>query len=321
MPRNRLFLFIASSLLALPLPGADLYRADDSPGEFETIESLTLTDPVQQRDIVLRLHVPAGEGPRPLVVYSHGAFCSPAMYDAVVSSWAARGYVVLLPQHIDALGNPEMAEVSDLAMLLSARIRDLSFLLDASEQIEQAIGRQDLLDTERAAVAGHSFGGMIAQIKSGLRLKPGEYLFDGDPADSRYKAAVIMSGVGPMPQMTEDAFSGLTGPLIASGGTLDKGDVGSGVVYPWEWRLSPYTLAPDGNKFSLVLDEGDHYLGGLICRDDRGGPADPAGVSIVASVTQAFLDAYVLEDPAAARWLANSDIGALTDSRARFERK
>ncbi len=130
-----------------------------------------------------------------------------------------------------------------------------------------------------------------------------------------------MSGVGPMPQMTEDAFSGLTRPLLASGGTLDEGNIGSGEIFPWQWRMSPFTLAPAGDKFSLVLQDGDHYLGGLICREDRGGDPDPEGVQIVRAVSTTFLHAYVRGDDDARRYLQTANIERVTEGRARFEAK
>ena len=85
--------------------------------------------------------------------------------------------------------------------------------------------------------------------------------------------------------------------------------------------MSPFTLAPSGDKYSVVLEKGDHYLGGVICRTDRGGDDDPEGAAIDADLTLAFLDAYVKQDRSAARFLAASDIPARTAGRARFSRK
>jgi len=215
--------------------------------------------------------------------------------------------------------------------MLSARVRDMSFVLDSMAAIEGQIpalaGR---IDAGKAAVAGHSFGGMIAMVKSGLHMQSdaGEDL--RDYADPRFSAAVVMSGVGLVPAMTnvpqvaymtEDAFAGLTGPLIASGGTLDAGNVGTGVVYPWEWRMAPYTLAPAGDKYSLVLQDADHYLGGLICRDNKGGPDDPEAVHVVRAAQTAFLDAYLKNDERALRWLRTADFSALSGDRAELTYK
>jgi pimeloyl-ACP methyl ester carboxylesterase len=202
----------------------------------------------------------------------------------------------------------------------------MSFVLDSLNTIEAEVpalaGR---MDGSKTAVAGHSFGGMIAMVKSGLHMQDSAGQVLPDYTDSRFSAAIVMSGVGQVPQManmpevaymTDDAFAGLTGPLIASGGTLDAGNVGTGVVYPWEWRMSPYTLAPAGDKYSVVLQESDHYLGGLICRDNRGGPDDPEAVNTVRAAQTAFLDAYLKDDKHALRWLQSADFDAVSGGRA-----
>jgi dienelactone hydrolase len=296
-----------------------LYRGSQAAGEVRTIADIRLPDPVQGRDVMVRLHYPAdASGPLPLVVYSHGARCSAANYDLITRYWAAHGYAVLAPTHRDAMDNPVQPTEEELPMLLPARIRDLSFLLDALDEVEAQAGTPGLFDRRHIAVSGHSFGGMVAEIKSGARIDPAANVYPGPIADPRYKAAVIMSGVGPMPPFTDDAFDGLTGPLIATGGTLDLGNTGRGIVHPWEWRVAAYDLAPPGDKYRVVLDEGDHYLGGLICRADRGGPADPGGVEILQTTTTAFLDAYLRGDAQALSYLRSVDLEAVTGGRAGY---
>jgi hypothetical protein len=162
---------------------------------------------------------------------------------------------------------------------------------------------------------------MLAQIKAGLTLRDPASGAAVSRADPRYRAALVMSGVGQMPQMAPDGFSAIALPLLASGGTLDEGNVGTGQIYPWEWRMAPYELAPPGDKYSLVLERGDHYLGGLICREDRGGDDDAEGVAIVRALQVTFLDAYLRGDARALRHLRRADVAALTAGRARFARK
>lgn len=294
---------------------------DRSPGPYVVAaRQASIHDPVQQRDIALRIAAPAQAGRYPVVVFSHGAFCYPQNYAPVTEHWVTHGYIVIAPDHLDSPNNRSRMTPEQVARLLDSRIRDLTFVADSVEPLMVQAGLGARADTTRMAIAGHSFGGMLAQIKAGLSLKGpgGETVSHADP---RFRAAVVMSGVGPMPQMAEGAFAGLRGPLIASGGTLDEGNVGTGQIFPWEWRMSPYTLAPPGDKYSVVLEQGDHYLGGLICREDRGGEDDPEGVAIVRALQVAFLDAYLKDDREARRFLRTADISKLTGSRARFERK
>lgn len=299
----------------------DYYQTGQMPMGVRTLEDAALTDPAQQRDVVFRVHYPAENGPHPVIVYSHGALCSVASYDRLAAYWAARGYVVVVPEHLDAAGRPGAAPMPDLQTLLSTRVRDLSFAVDAVPELAAAAGMPDLFSTRQFAVGGHSFGALTAMIKTGVKLQPGMYQFDGPTADERFVATVSMSGVGLLPPMTDDAFSGLTGPLIATGGTLDEGNVGAGPVHPWEWRLTPFALSPAGDKFRLVLELADHYFGGLMGRDEPGENPDPEGLAIVAATTTAFLDAYLHRSEAARDWLVQTDLAALTEGRATLQEK
>jgi predicted dienelactone hydrolase len=295
--------------------GDALYRQADNSAGVET-RDFVLSDELHARDVPLHVHVPVGfEGPLPLVVYSHGSGCGPVNYDRITRHWAKKGYVVIAPTHIDGMENAPVPTPDQYPTLLSRRVRDPSFVLDALDRIESELGKPGLIDRERVAIGGHSFGGMISQIKVGMPLKPGSYVFPGQTADPRFRAAVVMSGVGQMPMFTDDAFDFLTGPVIATGGTLDVGNVGTGEIFPWQWRVAAYDLAPPGDKYRVVLDEGDHYLGGLICRADRGGPDDPEGVAILQATTTAFLDAYLLGDETARDYLATTDLSDMTGGR------
>jgi len=322
--RHPLPSLVLSLVLAAGLTGCasqSLYRQDDASARVDT-RDFVLSDELLPRDVPLRVHVPVGlDGPLPLVVYSHGSGCGPANYDRITRHWAEMGYVVVAPTHIDGMESAPVPTPDKYPALMSRRIRDPSFVLDALDRIESELGAPGLIDRERIAIGGHSFGGMVSQIKVGMPLKPGSYVFPGETADPRFRVAVVMSGVGQMPVFTDDAFDALTGPVMATGGTLDVGNVGTGEVFPWQWRVAAYDLAPPGDKYRVVLDEGDHYLGGLICRADRGGPDDPEGVAVLQATTTAFLDAFVLDDPAARDYLATLDLAALTGGRATLARK
>jgi dienelactone hydrolase len=319
------------AILAYSLLGCASSKGTDDrwfePGPYQVGHSneVVLYDAVQERDVTLQVAWPTSGGPFPVVVFSAGAFCYPQQYANITDFWVSHGYVVVLPNHLDS-PNRGKIKPDEISKMLSARVQDMSFVLDSlgaiEVQVPELAGR---IDADNAAVAGHSFGGMIAMVKSGLHMQNSSGELLEDYADPRFRAAIVMSGVGQVPPManmpevaymTDAAFTGLTGPLIASGGTLDEGNVGTGVVYPWEWRMAPYTLAPAGDKYSLVLLDADHYLGGLICREDRGGPDDPEAVNTVRAAQTAFLDAYLKDDESAERWLQSTDFAALTAGRA-----
>lgn len=320
MTAPRLTLLPALLLLLSGCASSSFVNYEAGPHRVAVTDTV-IHDPQQDRDIALRVTAPADAGTFPVVIFSHGAFCYPQNYAAVTDHWVTHGYIVIAPNHLDSPNNRERMKPEQVARLLESRIRDLTHTADSVTQMAARTGMTARPDTTRMAIAGHSFGGMLAQIKAGLLLKNPQSEAAVSQADTRFRAAVVMSGVGQMPQMADGAFAGLTVPLIASGGTLDEGNVGTGQIFPWEWRMSPYTLAPPGDKYSVVLEKGDHYLGGLICRADRGGEDDPQGAAIVRALQVAFLDAYLKDDPKARRFLRTADVGALTEGRARFERK
>jgi hypothetical protein len=122
-----------------------------------------------------------------------------------------------------------------------------------------------------------------------------------------------------MEQMTDNAFDGLSKPLIATGGTNDVGRVDPGEYPRAEWRTVAYQLAPPGDKYSIIVQDADHYLGGLICNPERGGEPDPEGVAIVRAMTTAFLDAYIKDDAAALEFLNSADVSDRTNGRALYQ--
>jgi hypothetical protein len=305
---------------------ATAYAEQPGPYAVKVVESVAVRDPVQERDVTLRVSYPDGEGPFPLIVYSHGAFCYPQLYAGVIDHWVSHGYVVVQPNHLDS---PNLGKLNPavIKILLTSRLRDMVFVLDEMDAIEAAVGGlAGKIDRERIAAGGHSFGGMIAQTMSGMMLKmPADESF-ADYSDSRFDVAVVMSGVGPNTMMdgtvmAEEGFAGLQKPLFASGGSLDTGNVGTGIEYPWEWRLAAYTYAPEGDKYWLALQNADHYMGGLICRENRGGSADPEGLAIVRAANTTFLNAYLKDDALALAFLQNADFGAMTDGRAELKLK
>lgn len=307
---------------------SQLYKYARGPHEVRIVEELTMPDQVQEREIPLRLLFPVDDGPFPLVVFSSGAFCYPQMYDLITSHWASHGYVVILPNHIDSPNNEPPTPPSQFALMFPSRLRDISYVVDDIEAIRLRAGMGSKVDVSSLAVAGHSFGATIAMVKTGLSLKPELTDSWASIHDDRFEAAVLMSAPGPgtgppgMEVLAENAYETIGRPLIATGGTKDVGRVKPPEgVSPGEWRTLAFTLAPPGDKYSVITEGTDHYSGGLICNPDRGGDPDPESVAIVAAVTTAFLDAYIKDDGAALEFLESADVEALTAGKAKAKRK
>ncbi len=300
-----------------------LYKSTRGPHDVTIVDRLALTDPAQRRNVILRVLYPDGAGPYPVVAFSTGMFCYPQMYDRIVSHWASHGYVVIQPNHLDSPNNPEELRPDQYDIVLAARARDMTLILDALDSIARAANIDGRIDAGRAAVAGHSFGAVISMIKTGLYIK--EYYRGpwGELYDDRYQVAVLMSGVGyGMKELADNAFEGLRKPLMASGGTNDIGRVPPGELSAAEWRMQPFLLAPiPGHNYSVITEGSDHYLGGLICNAELGGEPDHRAIEVVRAMTTAFLDAYIKDDAAAMDYLHSVDLGVVTDGFARYRRR
>jgi len=76
---------------------------------------------------------------------------------------------------------------------------------------------------------------------------------------------------------------------------------------------------PEQPHYYLYMDGMDHYLGGLICREDKSGPRDKDALEIINGSSVAFMDAVLGGDPAAQAFLPGGEITELTNGRATLE--
>jgi len=85
-----------------PAPGASLYKATGGPLAVKAVEMLKLRDAKRGKELQLRVTWPDGDGPFPVIVWSHGATGTKDMYRPLVTHWAGHGYVCIQPNHTDA---------------------------------------------------------------------------------------------------------------------------------------------------------------------------------------------------------------------------
>jgi len=273
----------------------------------------------QSKDLQMRVTTPDGPGPFPLIVFSHGAASSKDLYTRVIDHWASHGYAAIQPTHIDSESLGFKFGSVTPAQLLMSRIGDMQFILDNLDAIAAKAGVAGKFDETKIAVAGHSFGGQIALIMAGLPLA----LPDGSAqshGDKRIKALVSYNGTGPMDRIANDKWGAVTVPVFASSGTNDPGATGDGVARPWRWRIGAYDLAGSTEKYAVSIASGDHYYGGLICREGAGGKPDPEGLAYTNGASTAFLDAQLKNDQAARKFLRTADLPTFTNNRAFLER-
>ena len=278
-----------------------LYGAREGPYDITVIRDLTFHGTGEASDILLNLYFPTEGQDFPLVLFSHGTWSDKDSYDRVIMHWVSHGYTVIAPNHLDCCSAVQGIFNSlryGQVGLVQGRIDDLSRLLDGIDELETlAPGFAGKADSSRIAAAGHSFGAFSAQQLGGARVfDPDQetYLSSRDP---RIKAVVALSPPGPMfDTITEGSWTTLEAPTLVSTGTWD--------VQPrfwpdWRMHLMSFDTAVPGDKYALVIDGADHYLGNLICRTQRDAQPQEDALRMVQLTSTAFLDTFTGKDPSA----------------------
>src|SRR3984957_5819314 len=125
--------------------------------------TITLTDPSRAtpargdvpghpgRTLVTIIRRPVGApGPLPLIVFAHGWNSNPSVYEVLLDTWAAAGFLVAAPTFPDSADTLPGAPVSNYP----DQARDMSFVISSLLG-----GIEKPVDPSRIAVAGHSDGG------------------------------------------------------------------------------------------------------------------------------------------------------------------
>lgn len=213
-----------------------------------------------------------------IILFSHGAASSPRFYEAILSAWAAAGYHVLAPLHVDSQEHPDTARYQGLASW-KARLEDMRAL-------SAHIGKRPWI------AAGHSYGGLVALTLGGATAIPPQGM-TGPLSGPHVKAVIALSPPAPIPVLvTAQGYAGLAVPALIQTGTTD---IVPGItdVDGWKGHLVPFDAAPaGGNRYALVLEGVDHYFGGAICRYDRPGPKQSERLADANRVTTQFLKAF-----------------------------
>lgn len=249
-----------------------------------------ITYPTQGRDL-------------PVIVFSHGAYSSREWYGAITDRWAAAGYLVISPTHMDSTTRSGRRGAPPDPAWWTSRLEDMQAIVrDLPNLVRSVPGLAERVDTDARIMAGHSFGGMVAQTVGGATWFDPDRNTTVSSAVENVRAVVIVSGAGRLPpRLRESDWGTLKAPTFVSVGTKDLQQTEiSGLA----WRSEPYDFAPPGDKYLLTLDGADHYLGGTIGRDDI--PRDPQAeryVNAFERTSLAFLDGYVKGNRAALGWL------------------
>lgn len=276
----------------------------------------TLAVPVENREMSLRIVYPDQGGPYPIIVFSHGTFSSSDKYNLVVEFWAERGYVVILPNHLDANYGIIPSKTEDMIRIIHTRISDMSFILDNLDAIEgQNLGLKGKLNRNQIIAAGHSIGTQVVLVNTGQRIRNPTNNYVTESSEDRFMAAVMLSDPGKMSMMPDDTWKGGSAPTFLSTGSEDYGLMGDGRREA-EYQNEILTLPDEstGDKYLLLIERGDHYFGGLIHRDVDKAP-DYDGLAIFNAASLAFMDAHTRDAESAWAFLKPNILSSATDGR------
>jgi pimeloyl-ACP methyl ester carboxylesterase len=267
-----------------------------------SIAPVTLAAAERGEDLQLRVSAPITGDKLPVIIFSHGNGQSLHGYGPLVNYWAAQGFAVIQPTHLDSrllgLGKDDLRR----PRFWRFREDDLVRILDELEQIEALVpainGR---LDRDRIAAAGHSWGGQTASMLLGA-THPNP---DGGPAvniaDTRVKAGVLLAVPGSggenlspfaaqnFPFMHPDFSQMLTPALVVAG----DNDNGAMTVRGPDWWREAYDLSP-GEKALFTVFGGEHSLGGIANYEARETTDEsPERVSAVRRLSTAYLQSVL----------------------------
>jgi len=277
-----------------------------APTPVITVHPVTLPAPGRGDDLQVRICAPTTGTELPVIVLSHGYHQSALGYDPLAGFWAAHGFVVVQPTHLDSLALGLAPDDPRTPLIWSLRVDDLVRTLDGLDVLEAAVpGLAGRVDRTRIAVAGHSWGAQTAGMLLGARVLDADGTPGEDRSDARVTAGVLLAvtgtgGVDLSPFAAEHfpfmspGYVHLTTPTLVVAG--DQDDSPLSVRGP-DWFTDAYHLSP-GARGLLILTGAQHSLGGITGHaSTETTDESPERVALVQRVTWAFLrEALGLKD-------------------------
>jgi len=282
-------------------------------------------DAARSRPVPVKIYYPEkGEGPFPVIVFSHGLGGSREGYEYLGRHWASHGYVVALPQHLgsdDAVWKNQQDPARELRRAAAdignamARPLDVRFVLDRLTAMNREEGPlHGRLNLKKTGMSGHSFGGWTTLAVAGQVFSRGSTL-----ADPRVKAAISMSAPAAQRRRSYDeSYGSIRIPILHMTGTLDDSPIGDTRAAD---RRIPFDHIHGADQYLVTFEGGDHmvFSGQRLRGGD--GKKDPLFHDLIRKSTTAFWDAYLKGDAAAKKWLAEGGFREVMGKDGRLEIK
>ncbi|MBM6398813.1 alpha/beta hydrolase family protein [Phycicoccus sonneratiae] len=267
-----------------------------------------VTVPSDGRDAPLEVKVtaPVDGTDLPVIVFSHGNAWSMDAYEPLVDRWAAAGFVVVQPTHLDSrrvgigFGDPRFGTI------WRVRVADLHAVLDHLGPVLETAGLAGRADRTRVALVGHSWGAQTVGTLLGARVLSAEGVAGEDLSRPDVRAGVLIAATGTGDSLTPFAeehlpfmrpdYGSMTAPALVVAGAEDRSRMSTRGP---DWFLDAYELSP-APKDLLVVAGGEHTLGGIAGEAvAETTDTDPDRVALVADAVVAYLRASLGLDRAA----------------------
>jgi predicted dienelactone hydrolase len=174
-----------------------------APAPVVSVSPVVLPAPGRAVDLQVRVSAPMTGSELPIVLLSHGHGPSNNLsslngYAPLANYWAAHGFAVIQPTHLDSatLGLRDCDD-PEAPLYWRSRAQDMTRILDQLDVIEAAVPQlSGRLDPGKVAVAGHSMGGHTARLLLGARLTDPHDGTKVSLADPRIRAGVLLAAPG-----------------------------------------------------------------------------------------------------------------------------
>lgn len=253
-------------------------------------------------ELEVRVSAPATGDRLPVLLLSHGHGASLYLaslhgYAPLADFYAAHGFVVLQPTHLDAR-TLALRDGPGGPLFWRSRAEDMRGLIDRLDEIEEAVpGLGGRVDRGQIVAVGHSLGGHTVSLLAGMTLRdPGS----GDVVDlsaPEVTAAVLFAPPGGpsdvsafvtenYPALATADFSRMTTPSLVVVGEDDHNPHFSDRE---DWRSDAYTLS-SGPTCLLTVAGAGHMFGGISGYDaDETTDEDPDRLETVRRMSWAYL--------------------------------
>ncbi len=291
-------------------PPADPMQA--GPLEYEEL-AFDLEVDAEGTLVPLDIALPKGEGPFPVVVFTHGFALSAKFYQTYKAHLASWGYVVILPSMPGTAVSPKTHD-----QLASYVMKILDWVEGDGNTAEGLL--KGKADASRIGLSGHSMGGKISLLVASQDPRV-DASFTVDPVDS---TSPVGDPAG-FPSVAPEKMASILVPLGLAGETLDgyppEGSKLS--CAPAEDNFEQYYLHAVSPAFKFDFPGANHmaFLDsadcGIFCAVCQPATADTVVVRQHATrYMTAFYNIYLKDQPEYLYWVTGPGIDA--DAKAQI---